>query len=145
MNLGVLRTYRAQLEDRLQGECLQLQQALDEAQAARAKLERDEAHQAHAWLQKTTAGIMPGEAEDYAAVLDALAAQISQQKKKEAGLRAALDQKRVEMLEATKERKKVEILEERKRIEWLRERERRDQQQTDEVAGRHARLKKEHE
>ncbi len=136
MNLGVLRTYRAQLEERLQAEFRQLQQALDDAQAFRARLEHDEAQHAHIWLEKTTAGILPGEAGDYAAALDTLAGQIAQQKKKEAGLRAALDQKRMEMLEATKERKKIEILEDRERRETVRELERREQDVTDEIAGR---------
>lgn len=138
MNLSVLRTYRAQLEDRLQAECVELLHALEEALAARARLEADEESQAQAFLTKSTTGIMPAEACDYLASMDALAALIAKTKEQEAALRAALDQKRVEVLEASRERKKIELLEERHEREAQLEEGRRTQQLMDEIAGRRA-------
>ena len=138
MNVGVLRNYRAQEEDRLQAECMELLRALERSQETRARLEADEARQSQAFLTREAAGIAPDDAALTLVALDALSALITKTKEEEAALRQAVERKRSEVLEASRERRKLELLEERRQREQRAAEDRKAQQLMDEIAARRA-------
>ncbi len=136
MKVRALKNYRAQVEDRIRAECLELSRTLEEAEAARARLEADEERQAQAFLTQSASGIRPDEAAMHVAGIDALSSVIARAKEREAGLRAAVEQKRAELIEASRERKKLEVLEERREREARSAEGRKTQQRLDEIAAR---------
>ncbi|BCA54814.1 hypothetical protein W02_19540 [Nitrospira sp. KM1] len=136
MNLGIIKTYRAQMEDRIQFECAELVKSLEAVQAVRTRLEADEERQAQDFLARARQGMTHAEACDHVASMDALASAICRTREREALIHEALRQKRGELLDASRERKKVELLEEREAVELARQADRRAQQAMDEVAGR---------
>lgn len=139
MNLTVLRTYRTQLEDMLRTELAQLTQALHETEAKRSQLEAEADAKACAYLQKSQAGMTPGEAEDHYAALDSLAALCARMRQHEVELRLAWEQKQADVLDAARERKKLDILDNRQQQKRRLQQERQAQRLLDEVAGRRAR------
>ncbi len=139
MNLTVLRTYRAQLEDRLQAELAQLTESLHETETRRVQLEAEADAKAQAYLRKSQAGMTPGEAEDHYAAMDVLAGLIAQARQQEAHIQAVRKQKQADVLDAARERKKLDILADRQQQERRLRQERQVQRLLDEVAGRRAR------
>ncbi|HEU4683476.1 MAG TPA: flagellar FliJ family protein [Nitrospira sp.] len=138
MNIGGLTHYQAQIEERLVAECEALTRSLEDAQAARARLEAEEERHVQAYLHQSRIGMLPSEAGHLATSLDALASLIAKTKDRERVLRDDLERKRAEALEASRERRKFERLEGRQQAARRRVEEQRAQRLTDEAAARGA-------
>lgn len=139
MNLALLRTHREREEGQLQAELAQVAQALQETETARLRLEAEAEGKARAYLEVSRIGMTIGDATAYYAAMDSLATLIARTSRQEARLREKWHQKQTELLEAARERKKLDILVDRQRQKRLLQQERQAQRLSDETAGRRAR------
>jgi flagellar export protein FliJ len=136
MKIRALKNYRAQIEDRLRAECAELVRSLEEAEAERARLEADEERQAQAFLAHSASGIKPDEASMYVAGIEVLSSVVAKAREREALLRVAVGQKQAELIETSRERRKLEMLDERRERAARSTEARRTQQRLDEIAAR---------
>jgi flagellar export protein FliJ len=136
MKLGALRSYREQVEETLRVELAAVEQALSSALEHLRRLEADTEGNAELYLTDVQTGLMADEVTWRYADLGALtlAVRKAQEAVEEACRRR--DQKLGEVLEASREKKKLELLERRDNLRAQRELDRREQRASDEVAGR---------
>lgn len=136
MNVATLIPYRRQLEEALRIEVELLAERFRETEARRVRLESEADAKARAYLECAKSGILAGEALIHYAALEGLARAIRQATEGAAAFRAEWERKRNELVEAARERRKLEVLAERDRRRRRRAAEQQEQRLTDEVAGR---------
>jgi flagellar protein FliJ len=124
----VLR-YKQQFEERLQGELAHLTQQLAATEEQHAQQQQQQEGCLHALHQREQVGLAAAELLTYSAFLQQLCVEMSQQAQVIADLRAAVEQARMRLKEAMKERKALENLQEKAHLtqkkETLRDEERR--------------------
>jgi flagellar FliJ protein len=116
----VLR-YRQQQEERLQGELLHLAQALAEAEAVRVRLHERHAHCLQALRQREHSGVSAAELLTYSAFLEHLSGEISPQTQVIVNLQEEVQQARLRLQQAMKDRKMIENLQEQAQISQKRQ------------------------
>jgi flagellar export protein FliJ len=136
MNLAMLRTYRTQVEEALQMELAELQNLLQAEQAARGRLEEAAEAGAAEYLDSIRHGMTVDDAMTRQTKLDALVYALRRAEAAATEAERRCEQKMMELLDAARERKKVEILEERQAQVQRRMTKRREQAVMDEAAGR---------
>lgn len=136
MKMTALRNYREQVEEALRIELADAERMVQVALEGLRRLEAEAAGDAARYLADARAGLTAGEVVERYAELDAVASAIRRTHEvvTEACLRR--DQKLGEVLEASREKKKVEILDDRDALRVQRDLDRREQRAIDEVAGR---------
>jgi flagellar FliJ protein len=108
----VLR-YRQQQEERLQGELRRQAQALAEAESSLVRLQDRHTHCLRALRQREQTGVSAAELLTYSAFLEHLSGEISQQTQVLENLHEEVQQSRLRLQHAMKDRKVLENLEER--------------------------------
>ena len=135
MNLSVIRTYRAQVEEALRMELAELQCSVHLEQETQTLLLAQVEDGTAEFLKMAHAGMTVDEARTQQAKLDALAQSIRKARETIAMAQRRCDQKRAELVEASRERKKLEILEEREAARRSKRDQRREQTAIDQAAG----------
>ena len=134
MNLSVIRTYRTQIEEALRLELAELQRSLHvEQQIQQVLLTEVEAGTAE-FLKMAHAGMTVDEARAQQGKLDGLAQAIRKARETIAMAQRRYEQKLTEVVEASRERKKLEILEERDAVRKTKLEQRREQSALDQAA-----------
>ncbi|WP_447977071.1 flagellar export protein FliJ [Candidatus Nitrospira bockiana] len=113
VNLAALRSYRRQLEDVLRTEVARLEAAVKEAAEQRRRLEDQADTAARRHEESMAAGLSPV---DMHTSYEAVAAALGAAQRAEArinGVLAEWEAKRTDLIEAARERRKIELLEER--------------------------------
>lgn len=136
MNLSVLRTYRAQLEETLRVELAELQRAVEQELAARRRFEEECEADACRFLAQASEGMTVDEAFMRQVRLDALTDSIRQAHEAVEEAQRRWDRKLAEVMDASRETKKIEILEKREALSQRQREKRREQGALDEAAGR---------
>lgn len=136
MNITVLRTYRAQLEETLRAEVAELQLALQATLDKRRRLEEATVKQVKMYLAKSRHGMTAHEVAKWHQMLDHFAKILRDSAEAALQVQRRLEQKQAEALEASQETKKLEILERREALQRHRKEEKQAQRQADEVAAR---------
>ena len=136
MKMTALRNYREQVEETLRMELADRERMAQVALEGLRRLEAEADGDAVRYLTDAKAGLTADEVVGRYAELDALASAIRRTHEvvEEACLRR--DQKLGEVLEASREKKKVEILDDRDALRVQRDLDRREHRAVDEVAGR---------
>ncbi len=136
MKLEALRNYRGQVEDILRLELADLERYLQAAEESLRRLEIEADGDAKRYLTDTHAGLTADEVVERYAELDALTSAIRRARDVVEEARVRRDRKMGEVLEASREKKKLEILGRREALRSQRELDRKTQQAVDETAGR---------
>lgn len=140
MNLSSLKTYRRHVEDGLRIELADLERRLRLAEEGLARLQTAVDEGAASYLADAKAGLRADEVVGRYEAWEALAQAIEKSRAVVAEARLRRDRKMEEVLDASREKKQVELLEERDRQEERRREGRRAQQAMDEAAAvRHGR------
>ncbi|WP_447973788.1 flagellar FliJ family protein [Nitrospira sp. Kam-Ns4a] len=136
MNLAVLRTYRAQLEQTLRVERVAVEQALKQALAERARLEAAAEQDAQRALAAARAGLPADEVAGRYVLMEGMTEAIAKARAAVAEAHRHWTEKMAEALEAARERKKLEALERRRAAGERRRAAAAAQRHLDEAAGR---------
>lgn len=140
MNLGALKTYRRHVEDGLRLELAELERKLRLAEDSLARLQAAADEGAAAYLADARAGLQADEVAGRFEAWEALARAVAASREVVAEARLRRDRKMEQVLDASRDKKQVELLEERDRQEGRRREARRAQHAMDEAAAlRHAR------
>lgn len=140
MNLGSLKTYRRHLEDGLRLELAELERQLRLAEDSLTRLQAAVDEGASSYLAEAKAGLRADEVAGRYEAWEALARAVATSREAVAEARLRRDRKVEQVLEASRDKKQVELLEERDRQEGRRRDARRAQHAMDEAAAlRHAR------
>lgn len=138
MNVATLLAYRGQLEELLRAELTVVRNALA---TAREELVRDREARDEVIARKldlVRAGVMAGEFEDAQREMESAVETVRHAEAKEREMAGEWTKKLAEVLQATRERRKLEILDERERESRRRLEEWRDQRSMDDHAARRA-------
>jgi len=136
MNVTVLRTYRAQLEQALRAELAELQRALDAAEAERRRLDVSAEEDARRYLEAARAGLPAAEAAGRYELMEGLAEAVLRAQALVSAAHERWRTKMAEVLEAARERKKMESLQRRRAAADRRSVAAAAQRETDEAASR---------
>lgn len=140
MNLTVLKNYRGYVEEGLRLELAALERKLRSAEEGLARLESAADEGARSYLNDTKAGLTAVEVVGRYQAWEGIEEAIRKSREIVAGARRARDAKMEEVLEASKEKKQVELLEQREQGQKRRGEVRREQRTMDEAAAiRHGR------
>jgi len=134
MNLSAIRTYRAQIEETLRVELVELQRAVHVEQQTQQLLLAEVEVGTAEFLKMAHAGMTVDEARAQQAKLDALSQSIRKARETIAAAQRRCDQKLAEVVEASRERKKLEILEQREAVRETKREQRREQTALDQAA-----------
>ena len=135
MNVSVIRTYRAQVEDTLRVELAELQRAVQVEQEAQQFLLDEVETATGEFIKMAKDGMTVDEASAQQGRLDALAQSVCKAREAIAAAQRRYDQKLAEVTEASRERKKLEILEEREAMRKTKREQQREQAALDQAAG----------
>jgi flagellar export protein FliJ len=136
MKLGTLRNYREQVEEALRVELAAVEQALSSALEHLRRLEAETETSAKLYVTDVRTGLMADEVVQRYADLETLTLAVRKAQEAVEEVCRRRDQKMGEVLEASREKKKLELLEQRDDLRAQRELDRREQRASDEVAGR---------
>lgn len=136
MKMTALRNYREQVEEALRIELADAERMVQVALEGLRRLEAEAAGDAARYLTDARAGLTAGEVVERYAELDAVASAIRRTHEVITEACVRRDQKLGEVLEASREKKKVKILDDRDALRVQRDLDRLEQRAIDEVAGR---------
>jgi flagellar export protein FliJ len=136
MNVASLRNYRAQVADVLKAELAELESKLRAAVDGLRLLDARAESDARRYLADAKSGLTTDEVMERYATMETLADAIRRTQALVAEARAQRDRKLAEVLEASREKRKLELIEQRQAKRARLTEERRGQQTLDEAAGR---------
>ncbi|TAJ26180.1 MAG: flagellar export protein FliJ [Nitrospirae bacterium] len=136
MKIAALKHYRAQLEEACRVELADIEHRLHVATEGLHRLEVEAEAEAQQFMADVRGGLTTNEVEGRHVALNALTEAIQQARLVVQEARRMRDEKLSEVVEASREKKKLDILAQREALRLRRRQERREQGEFDEVAGR---------